>query len=129
MTPTHREPDLRALDLRLARALGLKIYQRDDGWWYYIPSGKPRRTHERDAVPVPRYSTDGTAMLALWAEMQKRGWWGQVRTPFDDDEKVYWAGFTQWGFTGWNGRPDYPASGETAPEAVALAALAALEGA
>ncbi len=32
--------------------------------WYYIPSGKPRRTHMIDAVPVPRYSTDDNVALA-----------------------------------------------------------------
>ncbi len=51
--------------------------------WYYIPSGKPRRTHMIDAVPVPRYSTDDSiALAALERFCNKRGiWWEMQRAP------------------------------------------------
>jgi hypothetical protein len=35
---------------------------------FYIPSGKPWRTHSIDAVPVPRYSTD---MAAAWLVVER----------------------------------------------------------
>lgn len=42
-------------------------------WLYYIPSGKPWRTHQIDARPVPEFSTDiGAAWLVVEA-MQKPG--------------------------------------------------------
>jgi len=40
-----------------------------------------------------------------------------IRTPFEAGEP-YFASATQLGFTGWNGKPDYEASGTTLDEAV-----------
>jgi hypothetical protein len=40
-----------------------------------------------------------------------------IRTPFEVGEP-YFASATQLGFTGWNGKPDYEASGTTLDEAV-----------
>jgi hypothetical protein len=40
-----------------------------------------------------------------------------IRTPFETGEP-YFASATQLGFTGWNGKPDYEASGITLDEAV-----------
>jgi hypothetical protein len=34
-------------------------------WPMFIPSGKPRRTHMLNAVPVPRFSTNTAAALEL----------------------------------------------------------------
>ena len=48
----------RELDAEVATKLfGLKPFE-IDGYWQYIPSGKPRRTHMIDAVPLPAFSTD-----------------------------------------------------------------------
>ena len=41
--------------------------------YYYIPSGKPRRTHEFDARPVPAFSTDMAAAYAV-IEHKRREW-------------------------------------------------------
>ena len=50
---------------------------------YYIPSGKPRRTHLIDARPVPRFSRDDTvALAALERFCEARGsGWTTSRTP------------------------------------------------
>jgi len=41
----------------------------------------------------------------------------KITTPFEKGE-LYFASATQLGFTGWNGKPDYEASGTTLDEAV-----------
>lgn len=50
---------------------------------HYIPSGKPKRTHMIDAVPVPRVSrNDCVALLAIEHFCEKHGvWWSMQRTP------------------------------------------------
>jgi hypothetical protein len=58
----------------------------------------------------------------LLTYQQDRGYWAQIRTPFVTGD-LYWAGFTPLGATGWNGVPDYYASGPTLPLAVCYAAL------
>lgn len=40
---------------------------------YYIPSGKPLRTHQIDAVPVPRFSRDLAAAWLIIVELRRRG--------------------------------------------------------
>lgn len=48
---------------------------------YYIPSGKPRRTHLIDAKPVPRFSRDNAVALAVLERFCDRrgGWWSMTR--------------------------------------------------
>ena len=44
------------------------------------------------------------------AALTERGWWVQIKTPFQPDAPMgdlYWAGLTPLGTTGWSGRPDY----------------------
>lgn len=55
--------------------------------------------------------------------MEGDRYWGEVRTPFDDADR-YYAGFTLWGFTGWNGVADFDAVADTPARAICLAALA-----
>lgn len=54
--------------------------------------------------------------------LSEKGFWMELSSPFDKNEK-WWAGFTPHSTSGWNGRPDYAAFGETAPEAICKAAL------
>lgn len=69
------------LDVQVLRALfGVKrVYCRYGQPWtpdmetptdraFYIPSGKPWRTHSIDAVPAPRFSTD---IDAAWAVVER----------------------------------------------------------
>lgn len=76
------------------------------------------------------YSTDISAAWLVVEELNKRGYWCQMRTPFQagDDGDGYWAGFTPHGVSGWNGRPDHWTSAETLPLAICLAALRVGEG-
>jgi len=67
-----------ALDAEVARRVfGIKKpfaaegYQ--DNGLYYIASGKPRRTHAIDAVPLPRYSIDPAAACLVVEAMRARG--------------------------------------------------------
>lgn len=71
---------------------------------------------------VPPYSTD---IAAAWLVVEKLSdrFHCRIKTPFMAGEK-YFAGFTPLGVTGWNGRPDHEGSGDTAPLAICLAALA-----
>lgn len=50
-------------------------------------------------------------------------YWCEMRTPWMDGDQEYRAGFSLWGFTGWNGRPDYSAAASSLARAVCLAAL------
>lgn len=43
----------------------------------YIPSGKPRRTHSLDAMPVPRFTTDVGPDYAVLARV--RDTWGTMQ--------------------------------------------------
>jgi hypothetical protein len=104
-----------------------KPYEESE-WLYFIPSGKPRRTHMIDAKPVPRFSRDIAAAWQVVERMHKQGFWCQMRTPFEaDDASDFWAGFTPHSTTGWNGRPDYWTQATTMPHAICLAALACIQ--
>lgn len=74
---------------------------------------------------VPHYSTDIRAAWEVIESMTKRGLWCEMRTPFgaDDLDDGYWAGFTPYGTSGWNGIPDHWTSATTLAEAICLAAL------
>lgn len=117
----------RELDVEIARVIfGIKrVYGRGGIGWagehelYYIPSGKPWRTHSIDAIPVPRYSTD---IAAAWlvVERMRCEWWVRIWEPSRDMWAVTFA--------------DHRADAVSLPEAIcaaaidAIAALHALEG-
>jgi hypothetical protein len=68
---------------------------------YWIPSGKPWRTHQLDAMPVPRLSTTWPGLGLVVEEMERRGFgWsiGQSIPP----EKEAWVEFWKhdWVFEG-----------------------------
>lgn len=71
---------------------------------------------------VPQYSTGIFSAWLVVEAMAKRGFHARLKTPFTPDDP-YFAGFTPHGSTGWSGRGDYEASGETLPLAICLAAL------
>lgn len=88
--------------------------------------------------PPQFYSTqNGDAWQAVELLAKQRKMHASVRTPFDTRRRdprgedgdyhpsypSYWAGFTVMGATGWNGRDDWRASGETMPLAVCRAIL------
>lgn len=107
-----------------------KVFAAYEGSNYlmYIPSGKPRRTHEIDARHVPWFSRSWEAAGMVVEQMATRGYWCQMRTPFEPHGGPdCWAGFTPHSTTGWNGRPDHWTQAETIPLAICLAALATLE--
>ena len=75
---------------------------------------------------VPRFSTDPALLFSVQAEMHRRGFWMQLRSPFGTDGQ--WScGFTPHLTTGWNGRPDYSAQADTPALAVCRAALLAVQ--
>jgi hypothetical protein len=65
--------------------------------------------------------------VVVW--MEQKGFWCQMRTPFDvvggKWYNGYWAGFTPHGTSGWNMTPDHWTSAETLPLAICLAFLKA----
>lgn len=116
----------RKLDIEVARTVfGVKrVYCRYGKPWdeataehstdrpFFIPSGKPWRTHSIDAMPVPRYSSDiGAAMLLV------DRWHGDVDMRRQN-------GF--WLVTFFEPSREYRAIEETLPEAICRAALAAV---
>ena len=72
---------------------------------------------------LPHFASDLNAMWLLIQRLQGRYWW-EGRTPFDAGDPYHVAGFTRFGATGWNGRPDFQGFGMSLPHATALAALA-----
>ena len=84
---------------------------------------------ERRADETARYSTD---LARAWTVVEKLGtrFHAVIRTPFDPFRPcgggyLYSCGFTPHGVTGWNGRHDFEAMGETLPLAICRAALRA----
>lgn len=66
-----------ALDaLIAARVFGIKRLYYPSGplWPQYIPSGKPWRTHQIDAQPLPRFSQDIAAAWAIVERLRGQGW-------------------------------------------------------
>ena len=78
---------------------------------------------------VPFYSADLTDAWYLVEHMHKQGYWCQMRTPFGKGEESdgYWAGFTPYLTSGWNGIPDNWRCGDSMPQAICRAFLAAKE--
>lgn len=47
---------------------------------------------------------------AMLADLTRRGWWTEIKSPFQPgtpNGDLYWAGLTPLGTSGWNGRPDH----------------------
>ena len=121
----------RKLDIAVAEALGYKVDWRCKVWRNKEYICIPCKSFEPCAQPffdgykqekiVPKYSTDGNAMLELDAEMRKRNW--RLDLWFADAEDIYVALYEQ-------PNSDFTAEGksETIPEAVAFAAYNALIG-
>jgi hypothetical protein len=104
------------------------LFYEDSSYQHYIPSGKPRCTHEIDARPAPWFSRSWEAAGMVVEQMAKKGYWCQIRNEFESPGGIdCWAGFTPHGTTGWKGRPDHWTKAETVPLAICLAALATLE--
>jgi hypothetical protein len=120
----------RELDIKILMAVyGIKNskihYSEEDTnkeWPEFIPSGKPWRTHQIDARPVPYFSTDASATYNLMLKFTNNFHW-LIRSPFLPEYNYWIAGLTPSGVTGWNGKPDYEAQGETMMEAVCLVVL------
>lgn len=81
-----------------------------------------------DAAFVDDWSPT-TKMIDAWQIVDKlQGrYWLELKSPFDTGDK-WFAGFTPRGASGWNGTPDFTATGETAPLAICRAALAIFAG-
>jgi len=77
---------------------------------------------------VPRYSTELRAAFEVQAELERRGFWMQLRSTFGLGQYAdgWWCGFTPHLTTGFNGRPDYSAQAATPAHALCLAALLTL---
>lgn len=73
------------------------------------------------------YSTTSEAALFVIGQMESRGYWCQMRTPFGPVGTVsydgYWAGFTPHQTTGWNGKPDSWTNAHSLALAICRAAL------
>lgn len=106
----------RKLDAALAEALGENVewvggdpmfrYEKYSTWW---------------TGPVPRYSSDGNAMLELDKEMRGRGWMLEIYFADASDEYVV-------DYEKPNEDIFYSGLADTMPKAVALAAYHALTG-
>ncbi len=86
---------------------------------------RPPPPHRADEPAA--YSTSDRAALNVVEHMIGLGYHWKINTPFDPrtrDGQLYHAGFTEWGVSGWNGRPDHRACGETLALAICRAALA-----
>lgn len=106
----------RKLDAALAEALGYEVLWVD---------GEPRRKHKQvstwPSLTVPRYSTNGNAMLELDKEMRARGWMLEIYFADASDEYVV-------DYEKPNEDIFYSGLADTMPKAVALAAYHALTG-
>lgn len=81
----------------------------------------------------PLVSMDDAMMIVEHLRIRTTGsrYWCEMRTPWMDEEGLcprYRVSFTAWGFTGWNGRPDYWALADSLERAIVLAALKVQEG-
>lgn len=104
-----------------------KIYP-ESAYQMYIPSGKPRRTHEIDAKMVPWFSRSMEAAWMVVEELTKPG-----RAPQELYFKMTHAwgeDYGTWAYFDWKGTSDghplYGANAPTAAHAICLAALKAV---
>lgn len=120
----------RQLDLIIAdKIFGIKkVYygewDTDKSCPEYIPSGKPWRTHQIDAKPIPHFLTNPEACYCLKLKMADTYHW-LIKSPFTSGAS-WFAGLTPHGVSGWNGSPDFMAEGSTEMEAVCKVALMAV---
>ena len=71
---------------------------------------------------IPHYSALIYLAMLVQGEMQKRGYWMRLDSPFYLGD-TWRVGFTSLGASGWNGRPDYASPGNTPALAICRAAL------
>ncbi len=103
------------------------------------PMGPEQMTADQRAILAATEQEIGVEMAlgsgipgeigAMLATMTERGWWAQIKTPFQpasDGGDLYWVGFTPLGTTGWNGRPDINVGDVTLRGALYRAVLLAL---
>lgn len=105
-----------ALDVEIGRrifAIKRVYYPHDPSWPYYIPSGKPWRTHSIDGRLLPRFSQD---IAAAWAIVDV--WDGDVEVRRQNGA---------WQVTFYRPSEEYEVWADTAPLGICLAALAAVE--
>lgn len=121
--------DNRTLDVALIQLLGVKKIHYQD--WdegrdhpYYIPSGKPWRTHQIDAKPVPCFATHWSHMGELLAMLAQRHIYLIRLTNGSLPDKTPYA---CWLGTSADNAP-WTAIADDAPRAVAEAAYQALAG-
>jgi hypothetical protein len=74
---------------------------------------------------LPDYARQPREMLDVQSQMERLGFWLWLQSPWRDGDP-WRAGFTERGVTGFNGRPDHEATGDSGPEAVARAAVKAV---
>jgi hypothetical protein len=102
---------------------------RSPGGWWWAEIGTDHGPPQRDDEPVTwrpaRAPSEDIADAWDVVEWMAGRFHAVVKSPFMAGEP-YHAGFTPLGCTGWNGRPDFAGSGETAPLAICRAALLAL---
>lgn len=87
-----------------------------------IETGKMINVSYRRGEHEPNYSRDIAAAWLVVRNIEHRGYYWKIHTPFRQGDP-HFAGVTPQGITGWNGRPDFEGSGETMPEAICKAAL------
>lgn len=107
------------------RIFGVKrlYYPSGPDWPYYIPSGKPWRTHSIDNRPLPHFSRDPAAAMTI---LDRAEYWqsGYIAKRDQDGNGPYYSCTLAWELMG----PLYSAHALTWPLAVCAAALASKEG-
>lgn len=94
------------------------------------PEGAPHYANSEEGsgwLVCRLYTLDMSATWRVVEEMGKRGFHARIQTPFIPGDEFH-AGFTPHGSSGWNGRPDFAASADSAPLAICRAALLAVGG-
>lgn len=62
----------------------------DSDFPYYIPSGKPKRTHMLDARPLPRFSRDIPAAWEVVKKMIEHGWLAAINPTSPKFGPILW---------------------------------------
>ena len=128
----------------MSREIDVQVAEKVMGWTKYVSADHTQshvkvlremgiiygwRIGKKDiGLDVPHFSTDIAAAWQVVEKMSKRGFWCQIRNEFEaHGGPDCWAGFTPHSTTGWNGAPDHWTQADTAPMAICLAALKAVE--
>jgi hypothetical protein len=105
----------------------LSVKDQSDCWEIVIDWGDISRSGREDDFPEwqPAISPS-TDIAAAWEVVEKinEKYHWKLHSPFITGSE-WFIGFTPHGVTGWNGTPDFNASGNTAPLAICRAALLA----